>query len=152
MRAYGVDKATLIAIGDELGLIVNFGTEYEGSFNFSLKWQPRLEKDDCTYRHKSISWQGERWTRSVCYHGHYDFLYEVFVMVPEARVTSGWYGKVDYRGMRSFQEQARELATVQIGAPIMGGFPTTIESCDCGAFGYGIKHDIDIQEVRDGIG
>lgn len=143
MRAYNITKDTVKDIAEDLGLDVSFGTEHNNGFNFTLKWRKRDDPEDMRYRHKSISWNHERYTPNVCYHGYFDFMYELFLKCPNARVTSSRYGKVDYRSMESFQEQARDLAHKSIGAPIMGGYPTLIESCECGAMGYGIVHDMD---------
>lgn len=138
MYAKGITVEQLKAIGEDLGIGVN--AEQSGNrVKFTLRWLPRADETDCTYRHKSINWQHERWTRSVCFHGHWDFIFECFLAEPDCTIESSWYGRIVYTS-ETFERKAKELAHKQIGAPIMGGFPSMIESCDCGAMGYGIVH------------
>jgi hypothetical protein len=139
MYAWNITKNQLQEIADDYDFILKIGNPPSSkaiSFTLRLPHEDDRKRpcDDNIYRHKSISFFGERWTSSVCYHGHYDFLYDVFEQTDCTRVKSAF---ADYT-KDTFLEKARELAHYNIGAQIMP--VSMIESCECGAYGYGLRH------------
>ena len=140
MHVWGMTESQLQEIADNLGVTIRFGNPKGRALSCTLRWN--REKTPDRYRHMSISYLGERNTNSVCFHGHFDFMYEVFDRNPDARIRTGLRGNINYHGREQFFEKVPAVARIPLGAPIMGGFPSMIESCDCGAFGYGIAHDI----------
>jgi hypothetical protein len=140
MIAKNITADQLSKVAADIGVDIKID-ERKDKILFALKHNSKHYPDDPNrYRHKSISWNSERWTPNVCFHGYWDFIYECFLAVPNAYFESSWYGKIKYTSLEQFQEAAKELAHTSIGAPIMGGYPSLIESCDCHTHDYGLIH------------
>jgi len=72
-----------------------------------------------------------RAVNGVCWHGHRDFMRAVFNEFPTARITSNWYGKIDFRGKEDFESNYAETGLIKIGAPICDGYPRLSDACKC---------------------
>jgi len=139
MYVWNVTEDQLKELADDYGFIVKIGNPKGKAISFTLRLPHEDDRKpiaDNVYRHKSITWSHERWTSSVCYHGHYDFLYDLFEKYPNARVKSVHASYTH----DTFLERARELAHKNIGSQMLP--ISMIESCDCGGYnGYGLRHD-----------
>lgn len=138
MQVWGVTQPQLQAIADDLGLDIRFGNTKGNAISCTLRWDGARTPDH--YRHKSISWSGERNTPAACFHAHFDFMYEVFDRYHHARIKTTLRGIYDYQGRLDFYIKAQQFAQQNIGSQIMP-IPA-FESCDCGVFGLGIRHGL----------
>lgn len=146
MLAYGLTEQDLIDSANAIGVECRISGKTGNALRFRLFWNRTAYPDDTTrYRHLSISWNGERKTSSVCFHGHYDFMFECFSRNKHARIKTAF---ADYRGRVDFFRKVPDVASKSLGAPIMGGFPTMIESCECGCYSYGIRHSYPQTEIE----
>ena len=73
----------------------------------------------------------DRKVHAICWHGYRDFIREIFRCYPNARITTGLYGKTDYKGRQDFEDNYRETGLIKIGAPIADGYPRLCEACTC---------------------
>ena len=82
------------------------------------------------YQRRSASpFDTERKVHAVCWHGHRDFMRALLDRDPDARIKSGRYGNLDWRGWQDFEDRFEMSGYIDIGAPIM---PVQMrEACFC---------------------
>lgn len=142
MYAKNVTPSDLEAIGRDLGFSVN--ADWRGSrAMFTL----RLGSDKDRYAKLSPNpigirmtnmgtlaadnWKWRKTGGSVCFHGHWVYLAELFARHPDAVVTSGLFGKVTYTA-ETFEREADKLGNRAMGNPgnIYSGFQFR-DMCNC---------------------
>lgn len=136
MYAYNVSRDTLLAVARACEFDINADTDGN-----RVKFTLRLPREGFSESHpqsplrftslkpspKEIEWVAgkpfiadgiEAWkwrkSRAVCFHGHYEFLEELFKWAPEARVISSYYGKVEYT-RETFEEAANAYGDTRMG-------------------------------------
>lgn len=53
-------------------------------------------------------------SRFADWQGHYDFMEQVLILQPDGRITTRWYGQVDYRGLLGFYALAGQTKRAPI--------------------------------------
>jgi len=93
---------------------------------------PPEDGSENPYQRTSQGWQQEgKKVYAVCWHGHRDFYRRIFQFYPDARITSGRYGKIDFRGSENFEETYIETGYIDMGPEITGGYPQMKDACSC---------------------
>ena len=99
------------------------------AYSFTLRpdsKQARDEYGNLPYQRRSASVFRERRVHAVCWHGHRDFMREIFHRDPDARIKTSW---ADYRGKESFEDRFPATAYRNVGAPIYPQYAS--EVCYC---------------------
>lgn len=96
-----------------------------GATEYSFGLRPVFGED--TYRLIRDGMSGRRRVNAVCWHGHYDWMDEVFTRDPEARIISA---VATYNGRRGFLRDAPPTGEKNIGSP---AYPLAYaDACECG--------------------
>lgn len=124
----GVKIADRGSVNERVHSIPRVGRAY----SFGLRPDKTTRDEDGNYRYQrlSASWHNDqRRVFAVCWHGHRDFMRELFVRDPSARIKSA---VADYRGVEEFEDKHPDTAYRNVGAPI---WPRTMaEVCTCGSW------------------
>ncbi len=133
-----LSESDLYDIADELSVALSDrGTVYNHrvpltkvgrAYSFGLR--PSGPKDtygNYRYQRLSASWYNDtRRVHAVCWHGHRDFMIELFELDPDARVKTAI---ADYRGKADFEQKFPDTAYRNVGAPIYPRY--MCEVCTC---------------------
>lgn len=123
MYAKGTTISELQAAADFVG--VGLSADNDGNrIRFTLKLQGEKYRKLSPNPGRLVWVDGKpsasdwKWRKAngVCYHGHYDFLAELFANVPDASVASSRQGKVTYTG-DTFSDLADEYGNNPIAPP-----------------------------------
>lgn len=152
MYAKNVTPSDLEAIGRDLGFSVNadwrgtramFTLRLGTDRNRYASLKPNPTDIDWSAGPRAISWKWRRTGGSVCYHGHFVYLRELFRRYPDAVVTSGLFGKVTYTA-DTFEQEAERLGNRTMGNPgnIYSGFQFR-DMCNCESVKrpYNVQHE-----------
>ena len=138
-----LSESDLYDIADEIGVsLSDRGTVYDHrvpltrvgrAYSFGLRPQ-RATKDEngkgtgYRYQRTSASWHNDnRRVFAVCWHGHRDFMREIFKHDPDARIKTMW---ADYKGTENFEATYPDTGYRNVGAPIFPRYAAEI--CTCG--------------------
>lgn len=119
------ERAGVLVTYDDLGNRIRFTLKLDRSTMKFQKLSPFL-----SHAADSVGWRMRK-TGSVCFHGHYRFLYELFGINADAVVESSLYGKVRYTA-DDFEEKAAEYGMQSLGRPgnVYENWQIR-ETCDC---------------------
>lgn len=110
-------------------ILTNVRKLSEKRYSFVLRPTPyKYPNGDHVWQRRSTSWlQDERRVFAVCWHGHRQFLENLFDLRPDAIVRSHiGREKVVHRGKVNL-----DTANIPLGPPITGGYPRACEACSC---------------------
>lgn len=132
MRIYDVPIESLTKIATDLRMEFRGNDVSSGrGFRVQGSLKPRTGYVN-RYQRTSASWQREgRKVAAICWHGYRDWMREVFKQYPNARITSGLYGKQDYRGKDNFEDTHKDSGWTPIGPRIYDGYPLLCQACIC---------------------
>ena len=146
----------LRAIAHELGLKIyddhptygRGGIRKDGrAWNFRLALDATQKKDGwAKYHRTSTSYFHEgRKVAAVCWHGHRDFMIEVYKRDPDARIKSAF---ADYRGVADFREKYPKTAYRNLGSMMNPVY--AMHACACAHSGWlvDLSPVPDVQEWR----
>lgn len=127
MKVWGVNEVQLQDIATELSVSL-YGMRKDGrALRFQLKPAGETRNGNHIYQRTSASgWSPERRVHAVCWHGHRDFMREVFKLNADARIKTGW---ADYKGQADFLEKFPETGHRNVGSimyPVMAS-----QVCKC---------------------
>ena len=118
--------------------IADRGTIYNGrppirrdgrALYFGLRPDPGCKDEDGNHRYQRTSasaFHSERRVFAVCWHGHRDFMREIFKRDPSARVKTAW---ADYKGVEDFEEKFPETAYLNVGSMMYPMFASEVCTC-----------------------
>lgn len=99
------------------------------AYSFVLRPDSKRKRDEwgnLPYQRRSASVYNERRVHAVCWHGHRDFMRELFARDPEARIKTSW---ADYRGRESFEDTFPATAYRNVGSMAFPKYAS--EVCYC---------------------
>jgi hypothetical protein len=136
-----LSESDLYDIAEEIGVCLadrgsvnanrNPLTRVGRAYSFGLRPDKSTRNGEGDYLYQRVSsnimFSEGRRVFAVCWHGHRDFMQEVFRRDPDARIKTAM---ADYRGAADFEAKYHETAYWQVGAPIAPVFAA--EVCKCG--------------------
>lgn len=129
MKVWGVTEEQLSVVADRIGVKLYELREDGRALRFTLR--PTGDRDEWgnyPYQRRTASWQDtERRVWAVCWHGHRDFMREVFRVNPDARIKTGW---ADYKGAENFEENYRDTAFINVGSQMFPQQANEVCFCD----------------------
>jgi len=143
MKVWGVNETQLQICADEVGVAI-FNLRKDGrALRFGIR--PTGERIDGDYKYQRVGHRNERRVFAVCWHGHRDFMREVFKREPDARIKTSM---ADYKGAENFEYTFPDTAYLNIGS-IM--YPQMVsEACKChtGSWLIDLSNDMRIQTYQ----
>jgi len=99
------------------------------AFSFGLRPDVSLGRSEGDYKYQRTSASGfnaDRRVFAVCWHGHRDFMIELFKRDPDARLKTMW---ADYKGRDSFEDNFEATGYKNVGSMM---YPMQArEVCNC---------------------
>lgn len=163
MYAKNVSPSDLEGIGRHLGFSVNadwrgnramFTLRLGDDKNRYAAMKPNPTDIDWSNGVRALGWKWRKTNGSVCFHGHWVYLAELFARHPDAVVTSGLFGKVTYTA-ETFEDEAEGLGNRAMGSPgnIYSGFQFR-DMCNCEKVKkpYTVAHEFGKVSLSEGAG
>ena len=141
MKVWGVTVADLKTAADRAGVLISGGgylthgtpRQVGNALSFTLRTREAAPGDPVRWQRRSINQvrkDGEfrRVANAVCWHGHREFMLQVFEINPDARIQTGL---ADYRNREDFKLKYRSTFR---GVDQRAHVRAYGQACDCGRY------------------
>lgn len=146
MKVWGVSESQLSDIATALSVSLHDMRKDGRALRFTLRPAGEKRNGNYIYQRTSASgWHAERRVHAVCWHGHRDFMREVFRVNPDARIKTGW---ADYKGSEDFEDKFGATAYRNVGSMMYPAYAKDICKCAEGDWLVDLSVQSNVREYR----
>jgi hypothetical protein len=150
MKVWGLNEQELQHAATEVGVTPHQLREDGRALRFTLRPDRSLGKLGGDYKYQRTSSSGfhpDRKVFAVCWHGHRDFMLEVFKCNPEARIKTMW---ADYKDREDFLDKYEATGYHNVGSMM---YPMQArEVCNCATgewlIDLSVRPDVQVYNMR----